>query len=269
MEQQGQHCIIIGAMKCGTTSLFHSLSKHPRIAASRTKDTKFFIDGKNGGNWERGPDWYADMFPRTGGIRLEASTHYAKYPDFPGVPRRIRQTLPEVKLIYLVRDPLRRAISHFFHNILVDGETLDIEQAFSSEATKYLHYSDYGMQLSQYRDHFSPEEIAVLNITEPDHRAESLAILARFLEIQDPGTSLVLERKNALRDNLEKTPWNAAIRKAILDGSSDNIEWALRLGLSRATLTRLIRRCGEYAEKFQAFYPFSVEGWLEDYKNYL
>jgi hypothetical protein len=267
-HKQNKHYIIIGAMKCGTTSLFHSLSKHcPSIKASRVKDTKFFVDQERGGNWEKGLDWYLTMFPQSGGIKLEASTHYAKYPDYPGVAARIKQCLQNVKLIYLVRDPLRRAISHFFHNLLVDKELLDINVAFSSSGNKYLHYSDYALQLSQYHDYFEPEEILTLNLVEEDDQTESLARLKRFLEIENH--PFVLERSNTTKHNFVKAQEKMSIDPNIIHHSADNIERALKFGLNHNTLCKMIHQCSEHAMRFQKIYPFSIENWLKDYENYL
>jgi len=267
-HQQNKHCLIIGAMKCGTTSLFHSLSKQcPLINASRVKDTKFFVDQEIGGNWEKGLDWYLSLFPQANGIKLEASTHYAKYPDYTKVAARIKQCLPAVKLIYLVRDPLRRAISHFFHNVLVDKEPLDINAAFSSSGNKYLHYSDYALQLSQYHDYFEPEEILTLNLLEEEKQTESLARLKRFLDIENH--PFVLERSNTTQNNFVKAQEKMSLDPNIIHHSTDNIERALKFGLNHNTLGKMIHQCREQAIRFQKFYPFSIENWLTDYDNYL
>jgi hypothetical protein len=85
--------LIIGAMKAGTTSLYHYLKSHPQIHMSRIKELDFFVTELN---WGRGLDWYSQQFSGIGTNVLaagEASTNYTKYPRYKGVPERISMTL--------------------------------------------------------------------------------------------------------------------------------------------------------------------------------
>ncbi|MCK4919433.1 MAG: sulfotransferase domain-containing protein [Bacteroidales bacterium] len=145
-----KHCLIIGAMKSGTTSLYCTIKESQNIDSSMYKDTKFFIDKNCGGNWQKGISWYQQQFSDNGIINLEASTHYSKLPDYTCVANRILKTLKDVKFIYLFRNPIDRAISHFFHNRIVDKESIDINSAFSNVNSKYYHYSNYSKQITPY-----------------------------------------------------------------------------------------------------------------------
>ena len=264
-----KHYIIIGAMKCGTTSLFHSLAKHsPSINASKVKDTKFFVKQAEGGNWERGLNWYLGMFPSINGIKLEASTHYSKYPDYSGVPVRIKRLFKNVKLIYLVRDPVQRAISHFFHNRLIDKAQLDINQALSKIDSKYMNYSDYALQLSQYYHYFNPEDIIIINIVEAGYREKSLAALKHFLEIDVLSNSFALEYTNTIKENVAKAAGDKSLTLDMINASNNNIQLALKFGLQHQTLQKMIHQYAENAVKFQKFYPFTAS-WLDNYKPYL
>src|SRR5438552_358541 len=104
--------MIVGAMKCGTTSLFSYLKQHPRIAGCETKEPDFFSI-----HWSRGLDWYQGLWRpvQAGEIALEASTSYTKLPDHPEVVERMLSTPWTFKLIYVVRDPLERIESHYNH----------------------------------------------------------------------------------------------------------------------------------------------------------
>ena len=62
--------IVIGAQKCGTSTLHYYLGFHPEISASRPKELNFFIEGRG---WERGVDWYRSHFDPTKPVRLESS----------------------------------------------------------------------------------------------------------------------------------------------------------------------------------------------------
>ena len=76
--------IVIGGLKCGTTSLHHYLNLHPQVAMSRPKELNFFVAELN---WELGPEWYASHFDRDADLRGETSPHYTNLPRFTGVAR--------------------------------------------------------------------------------------------------------------------------------------------------------------------------------------
>ena len=82
--------IVIGGLKCGTTSLHHYLGLHPRIEMSRPKELNFFVSELN---WDLGADWYASHFDRSAQIRGETSPHYTNLPRFTGVAERMRELL--------------------------------------------------------------------------------------------------------------------------------------------------------------------------------
>ena len=103
---------IIGAGKSGTTSLWLYLNRHPDIALSRNKEPAFFVRP----NFREDLDWYESLF-EPARIVGEASTVYTAHPVFDGVPERIHSLVPTPKLIYLVRDPVERAISHYVEHI--------------------------------------------------------------------------------------------------------------------------------------------------------
>lgn len=98
--------VVIGAAKCGTTSLHEYLNAHPQIAMSREKELDFFVAEKN---WSRGLDWYEAQF-EDAPIRGESSVSYAAFPEYQGVPERIVRALPDARVIYLVRDPVERVV---------------------------------------------------------------------------------------------------------------------------------------------------------------
>ena len=104
--------IVIGAAKCGTTSLHAYLDEHPEIAMSREKELHFFVDRKN---WGRGIEWYEAQFDASAPVRGESSPGYSAYPLYEGVAERMARVVPDAKLVYLVRDPVERVVSHYTH----------------------------------------------------------------------------------------------------------------------------------------------------------
>jgi len=184
-----QRVVIIGGMKCGTTSLHAYMDAHPSITMSQPKELDFFIESKN---WRRGPIWYRRMLRRgrTAETRWfgEASPNYTKADQFPGVPARMAATQPAARLILLVRDPFERMRSHFGHTKLNRGAKRGLRDALlPGRESPLVQASMYFDQLSRYRPHFSDEQILVLaseNLR--DERRRTLQRVFRFLDV-DPG----------------------------------------------------------------------------------
>jgi Sulfotransferase family len=142
---------IIGAMKCGTTSLHNYLAGLRGVFMSEPKEPGFFVRELT---WSKGRDWYLGLFAAAGDAEIvgESSTHYTKLPTYEGVAERIRTFNPEARFIYLMRDPLDRTISHYWHNLRdlrIARERRSMLRAVR-EDPQYLSYSDYAMQLEPY-----------------------------------------------------------------------------------------------------------------------
>jgi hypothetical protein len=177
--------LIIGAMKAGTTSLYHYLRAHPEIFMPPVKELDFFAREPREG---RGLDWYAGQFSGAGrAIAIgEASTMYTKYPRFPGTPDRIATSIPDAKLIYLVRDPIERIRSHYRHQVALGAERGPLAKAVFADPV-YLDVSRYAMQIERYLECFDRDQLLVL--TSEHLRDDRSAVVRRvygFLGV-DPG----------------------------------------------------------------------------------
>lgn len=159
--------VIIGAMKCGTSSLHYYLNLHPKIQMSSLKELDFFIEEKN---WNRGLDWYQKQFiSQKNEIKIygEASPNYTKYPSFKGVPEKMSKIIPNAKLIYIVRDPIKRIISHYIHNYAIGDENVSLEEVLSNmENNHYLNCSLYGMQIDYFLQYYNRSQILILTLEE-------------------------------------------------------------------------------------------------------
>lgn len=153
--------LIIGAMKAGTTSLYHYLRPHPEVFMPKVKELSFFAAERN---WGRGLSWYAKQFreaaPSSRAIG-EASPVYTRFPDFRGIPERIATHLPDVRLIYVVRNPVERIRSHYQHMVIVGAERSPFAQAVF-ENPMYVNYSRYAFQIEQYLPYVPPERLLVI-----------------------------------------------------------------------------------------------------------
>lgn len=123
--------LIIGAMKCGTSSLYHYLTQHPRVIEASKKEVHYF-DFNN----ELGIPWYRSHFPKESSLKpINAITGEAS-PEYMYHPRAASQChllLPNAKIIVMVRDPVERSFSQYSHYKRFGEEHLTFEEAIESE----------------------------------------------------------------------------------------------------------------------------------------
>ena len=164
--------LIIGSMKAGTTSLYYYLDEHPQIQMASVKEANFFSGPPNGIPYPTGLKRiehlkdYEQLFDPTVAARGEASPSYTVYPERKGVPERIKELIPDAKLIYLVRDPVARTVSQYHHYVSYGGERRSLEEALGDLADpcgRYTVPSFYAAQLERYLRHFPPENILVVD----------------------------------------------------------------------------------------------------------
>lgn len=179
--------LVVGGKRCGSTSLYEYLIRHPQVAACRVKKGTHYFDV----NFARGFGWYRSKFPvqpRFGPHRSErritgeASPYYMFHPL---APARIAAALPDVKLIAALRDPVERAWSHYRYSVargfedLSPGEALDREperlageverieadpgyQSYAHRHHTYAARGHYADQIRALHERFGPERVLVL-----------------------------------------------------------------------------------------------------------
>ena len=154
--------LIVGAPKAGTTSLHAYLAAHPQIAMTTVKEPMVFEP----------PDWqarlgdYARLFPRDAPVRGESSTAYSSFPWVPEIPDRVRATVPDMQIVYLVRDPIPRTLSHYAQNVWdrkrvrpFDELMADLEHPLNMP----VWCSRYATQVSRWIERFGRERVLVLD----------------------------------------------------------------------------------------------------------
>jgi len=151
--------VVVGGLKCGTTSLHHYLNLHPGVEMSRPKELNFFVAELN---WPLGPDWYASNFSGRAPVRGESSPHYTNRPRFEGVAERMRSVVADARLVYMVRDPIDRMLSHYLHNVGGGYDDRTLADAFADPESAYVTRSRYFFQLEPYLEAFGPERIEIV-----------------------------------------------------------------------------------------------------------
>jgi hypothetical protein len=219
--------LIIGAQRAGTTSLFNYLLRHPDVAGPSggdsavwwVKETHFFDE-----KYTKGVDWYRSFFPlsatreryRKRGHDLQAGEATPYYMFHPAVPARAAATLPDARVIALLRDPVERAYSHFQMMSRTGREKLGFEEALAAEPERlagveealmsqddirlptgarahhhhrhraYFARGLYADQLERWLEHFPREQLLVLNADDLLARpAETYAEALCFLGLRE------------------------------------------------------------------------------------
>lgn len=208
MRENGKlpNLVIIGAMKCATTSLHYYLGLHPDIRMSREKELNFFVRELN---WSRGLEWYRANFSGEAKIYGESSPSYTNYPIFKDVPERIASVLPEAQLIYMVRDPIERIVSHYIHECAAGREERTLAEALADpERSHYVSRSRYFMQLERYLRYFPCAQILIVSQEELRRfRRETVKRVFRFLGVDESFSSMRFSRlKHKSREKRRKTP---------------------------------------------------------------
>ncbi|NJM99335.1 MAG: sulfotransferase [Phormidesmis sp. RL_2_1] len=205
MTPQKPTFLIIGSAKCGTTALASILSNHPDCCMSRPKEVKFFLDTidykPNNPDYEKGWDWYQQAFAHYNGEAIigEGTPNYSARTRSPNTAKRVYGFNPNMKLIYMVRNPLERQVSAWKMEY-----TFGQSEAFPpipeyEWALKGLNYwmqmqreqgqwNDccYGYQLEAYEAFFPRESICVSFLEDWKHSKDAeISRILRFLDL-DP-----------------------------------------------------------------------------------
>ncbi|PWJ43297.1 sulfotransferase family protein [Sediminitomix flava] len=178
--------ILIGAMKSGTTSLADNLAVHPQINFSEPKEPHFFCNS----DWRKRLKEYEKCFKLNDQnlLRGEGTTSYAKYPMHPHIVEDLYEYNPNLKIIYLMREPVSRAISHYIHCVLRKFEhEKEINKALLNNS-EYVNTGRYYMQIEPYLNVFGRHQVLLLPFEEYiQNSIGTYEKIANFLEIEkDP-----------------------------------------------------------------------------------
>jgi hypothetical protein len=206
--------LVIGAMKSATTTLHEQLARQPGLFMSRPKEPNFFSDDAV---FAKGLGWYTSIFQRAEEkhLRGESSTHYTKLPTYPKTVERMVKALPRVKLIYLMRHPIDRLRSHYFHEMTVGRIKVGLEEAID-RYPELVDYGRYSMQLEPFVRAYGAENIHPVFfdrlVSQPD---QSLEQIGRFLGTPEPlRWDHSLKAQNVGRERLRDSPWRNALVQA-------------------------------------------------------
>ncbi len=236
--------LVIGAMKAGTTALHYYLDLHPEVSMSRPKELNYFVDEpvsetevcsltreelsvvlQHPRNGKRGLDWYMSQFDGSAAVHGEASPEYTS-PWYPYAAQRMAAVVPEAKLVFIVRDPIERAIKDYLTLHAVGWDSRGPESALGAPRAMYIGRSRYYSVLKPYLELFGAANVLVLSQEElRSRRRETMRTVYAYLGVDDSFWDPRLER--------ERNPTTARPRKAVVERVLD------RTGLRTQVVPRL------------------------------
>lgn len=236
--------IIIGVQRGGTTSLYAYLSNHLSILPASMKEVHFFDK-----NFQHGLPWYRAQFPsilhkrlieQLRGVRIstgEASPYYLFHPH---VPKRIAALTPYAKFIVLLRNPVSRAYSQYYHEVEMGHEQLSFEEALEQEEARTKHETErliqdeyyysynhqhytylarglYAEQLEAWFQYFPREQFLILK-SEDFYTAPVIVLeqVAAFLNIPTTGFQQT-EYKALNSSSYKQSEMDEATKKQLID----------------------------------------------------
>lgn len=197
--------LVVGSMKCGTTSLHHYLSCHPQVWMARPKELCFFVGGPSReandppwGNWWRGEAWYRGHFRTDRRVCGEVSPAYVGAAWRSAAAERMHHLLPDARLVLLVREPMERLRSHYLmrRQDASVGTTTFAEYVADPAHADDVAYSDYGSQIAGLLERFPLESLLVVQSSDLDRRRdETLSRVFAFLGVESDHRSAAFARK--------------------------------------------------------------------------
>lgn len=207
--------IIAGAMRSGTTALNSYLREHPDVAVSTTKEVHFFDSF-----YDRGVEWYREQFPHSETAQAvgEATPNYMFSTT---ALDRIKETLPDVKLVVMLRNPIDRAYSHYWHDRARGKTEGDFAENVKREMDgdhgfNYIARGRYRAQIEHILERFPPTALHVEVFEDMVDRPDELySSVCRFIGVDHsfrpeslgaPVNNFVEFRSLALRHASQKLP---------------------------------------------------------------
>jgi hypothetical protein len=205
MKQKIPNLFLVGSMKSGTTTLHKYLGEHPEIFMSPKpwKETRYFVEELN---WNKGEEWYLSLFENAGDVKFigESSTDYTKKPLYENVPQRIASFNPDSYILYIMRDPIERSISHYWWEARWSGEGRDMLTAIK-KVRNICDVSYYVMQIKPYIDTFGKDRVFALTLEElSSNPIGTLEKIFQWLDIKASFVPSNTQRKYNIQ--LEKIP---------------------------------------------------------------
>lgn len=193
--------LIAGAAKAGSSTLYHYLGEHPDVCMSSGKEPAFFTK-----NWKKGIGWYESQFVEYSDESVigEATVEYMRDPI---ATQRIWEVIPDVKFIFTLREPISRAVSHYWWRVHNGHESRSFDEVLTEgREAFFVDYGLYYTHISRFLDYFPLEHMhfVILERMASDHDIV-FQEMWDFLELREQNIiQNVSARNNAVAPRSEK-----------------------------------------------------------------
>lgn len=189
--------LIVGAMKAGTTSLYTDLANHPELFMPEEKEPELLLSRETD---DRVQQRYAKLMrpAKQNQKRGEASTGYTKRPASDGCAERAAQLLgPDLRILYMEREPIARAISHYRHDFLEGTQKASIDYALLNEP-KYVDYGLYDWQIAPWISTFGADQ--VLRLSFEAYVSDRTKVLTQIFDFLGVSSSSIFLHQAVVRN---------------------------------------------------------------------
>ena len=238
--QARPHFLGVGTQKGGTTTLYRLLRNHPEVFIPKEKEVHYFTKF-----YDRSEAWYCEKFADApaGHLRGEITPYYLFHAE---VPERIQALRADMKIVVLLRHPVERTLSQYYHSCRWNLESLPLEEALAIEEERlqgaldvikkpganhlsyqehsYLARSRYEEQLQRYFKRFGRNHVLVLR--SEDLFAGDLGVLRKleqFLNIAPFPKETVIPRMNTGRGEAQEAP--SLVRRELEQKLEPTFKW--------------------------------------------
>ena len=205
--------LVIGAQKCGTTWLSHMVSQHPEVAVAPKKELHFF---DHPSNYRKGLEWYRNQLPVTPSTKAagEFTPNYfwtsqnekgiSKDWNHESIPELVHESFPDIQLIVLLRNPVNRAISAYYHHIRNGRLTpkMSLSQVMRQYGIVSMGY--YDVHLSNWLKFYSSDNFLILIYEEhiqDEKKPETLENVFRHIGVDDKFIPTGIFSKHGIRSS--------------------------------------------------------------------
>lgn len=245
---------VIGSMKSGTSYLWRLLDDHPLVFMSEPKEPCYFVHPQDLEHlfplmWRQkywqSEDKYLRLFDAAETVPVvgEASVFYSYLPLARGVADRIRRFNPDARFLYLMRDPVERAFSHYWHNVRYFGEHRPPDLAIRNDI-QYLEVGNYAAQLQEYYRVFDRSQVLVLTYEElTEDPAGTMAAVFDWLGVGGSGAAPQVPPQNVTPDQFAGPIWkwqSLRRRHPLMRGAIDSLPAPVRR-FGASLVTRQVR----------------------------
>lgn len=277
-KQNRPDFLVIGGMKCATTTMHEDLSMHPQIECGKKELNALLKSDLN-----EIATIYKENFRVAKAEQLlgDVSADYSTLPTNPGVAQRALEIAPDLKIVYIVRDPVRRAISHHKHMVNWSGAGKmppDINEAIKNHP-ELISYSCYAMQLQTWIEAFGLDNILAVKFE--DYVSDRVAVagrVCRFLGLPEAELELSESGANRGESRLYAGKWifqlyqSRIFKKVLQPAAPASLRRVLRRLLlrknqqpkippTRETLEKIVTGVRADVAKFETLFELETPLW--------